>query len=83
LEAAEITVNRNTVPFDTRKPFITSGLRIGTPALTTRGMKETEMDRIGEMIADTLSAKGEDQVTARVREEVRRLVEAFPLYEGL
>jgi glycine hydroxymethyltransferase len=83
LEAAEITVNRNTVPFDTRKPFITSGLRIGTPALTTRGMKEPEMDRIGEMIADVLTAKGEESVTVRVREEVRGLTEAFPLYEDL
>jgi glycine hydroxymethyltransferase len=80
LEAANITVNRNTVPFDKQKPFVTSGIRVGSPALTTRGMKEPEMDRIAKMIADVLEAQGEESVATRVRGEVAELVRAFPLY---
>lgn len=83
LEAANITVNRNTVPFDKQKPFVTSGLRIGSPALTTRGMKEAEMGRIATMIADILEAQGEESVVGRVRKEVAEITRAFPLYPGL
>lgn len=83
LHPAGITVNRNTVPFETRKPFITSGVRIGTPALTTRGMGEAEMDKIGDMIADVLSSKGDEETIAKVREKVRELTASFPLYEEL
>lgn len=83
LEAAGITVNRNTVPFDKQKPFITSGVRIGTPALTTRGMLEAEMDKIGGWIADVLDAKGDDAVCARVRAAASDLAAAFPLYPEL
>jgi glycine hydroxymethyltransferase len=83
LEAAGITVNKNTVPGETRSPFVTSGLRIGTPALTTRGMREEEMRRIGDWIHRVLQAPADRQLQQRVREEVRDLCGAFPLYEEL
>jgi glycine hydroxymethyltransferase len=80
LEQVGITVNKNTVPFETRSPFVTSGIRIGTPAVTTRGMKEPEMERIANMIAEVLSAPGDLTVKQRVSREVRALCDAFPLY---
>ena len=83
LEAAGITVNKNTVPGETRSPFVTSGLRIGTPALTTRGMKEPEMGRIAGWIAHVLERPEDADRIAAVREEVRELCRAFPLYETL
>jgi glycine hydroxymethyltransferase len=83
LEAAGITVNKNTVPGETRSPFVTSGLRIGTPALTTRGMEEAEMTRIAEWIARVLDAPGDAEVISRVRSEVKDLCDAFPLYAEL
>src|SRR5690606_25619745 len=83
LEAAGITVNKNTVPGETRSPFVTSGLRIGTPALTTRGMKEPEMRRIGGWIREVLDAPADEGVQKRVRAEVQSLCDAFPLYEEL
>lgn len=76
LEDNGITVNRNTVPGETRSPFQTSGLRIGTPAVTSRGMKEQEMIRIGELIHFTLSA---EQTPAKIREGVRAICNTFPL----
>jgi glycine hydroxymethyltransferase len=82
-EEAGITINKNTVPFDQQSPFVTSGVRIGTPALTTRGMKEPEMERIGGWIAQVLEAQGEASVIARVRQGVRELAAAFPLYPDL
>jgi glycine hydroxymethyltransferase len=81
LGRAGITVNKNTVPFEARSPFVTSGIRIGTPALTTRGMGVAEMERIGGWIADILSAPGDEALAALVREEVRALGREFPLYE--
>jgi glycine hydroxymethyltransferase len=80
LDRVGITVNKNTVPFETRSPFVTSGIRAGTPAITTRGMKEREMERIGNMIADILSAPGDSTVEKRVMAAVRDICEAFPLY---
>jgi glycine hydroxymethyltransferase len=80
LEDAGITVNKNTIPFDPEKPFVTSGIRLGTPALTTRGMKEPEMEAIGDMIARVLKNVDDDAVAAAVRGDVRALCERFPLY---
>jgi len=73
-------VNKNTVPGETRSPFVTSGLRIGTPALTTRGMKEAEMERIAGWIAQILAAPGDAVGIAAVRAQVQELCAAFPLY---
>jgi glycine hydroxymethyltransferase len=81
LGRASITVNKNTVPFETRSPFVTSGIRIGTPALTTRGMGTGEMKRIGTWIGDILRRPDDEIVASRVREEVRALCKEFPLYE--
>ncbi len=80
LDGAGITVNKNTVPHETQSPFVTSGIRIGTPAVTTRGLKEPEMRRIAGLI-DRVLARPEDSAVARaVRDEVRELATAFPLY---
>ena len=78
LDEVNITVNKNTIPFETRSPFITSGIRIGTPALTTRGFKEEDMVIIGGLIADIVF-NGEDAVE-RVKAEVAKLTEKYPLY---
>ena len=83
LDRVGITVNKNTVPFETRSPFVTSGIRAGTPAVTTRGMKEREMERIGNLIADILSAPGDAAVEKRVAASVRDVCEEFPLYPEL
>jgi glycine hydroxymethyltransferase len=82
LDRVAITVNKNTVPFETRSPFVTSGIRAGTPAITTRGMKERENERIGNLIADILSAPGDPSVQKRVAASVREICEAFPLYKN-
>jgi glycine hydroxymethyltransferase len=80
LDRAGITVNKNTVPKETQSPFVTSGIRIGTAAVTTRGMKEPEMRRIAELIDTALQAPDDASVTDRVRGEVRELTALFPLY---
>ncbi len=80
LGEAGITVNKNTIPRETRSPFITSGIRIGTPALTTRGMKEKEMQIIGGWIADVLSDTENTGAQKRIKDEVRQLCEGFPIY---
>jgi glycine hydroxymethyltransferase len=83
LEKAGITVNKNTVPFDQKSPFITSGIRIGTPALTTRGMKEPEMERIADMMCRVLDDHKNKTVIDQIRGETREICEAFPLYAEL
>ena len=83
LEAAGITVNKNTVPFDQRSPFVTSGIRVGTPALTTRGMKEPEMLQIAGLMARVLEDAGNADTIRDVRSRTRELCDAFPLYPEL
>jgi len=82
LERAGITVNKNAIPFDTNPPMTASGIRIGTPAVTTRGMKEPEMRRIGRWIAEVLHNLDDESVQKRVKSEVEALTEQFPLYEN-
>jgi glycine hydroxymethyltransferase len=81
LDRAGITVNKNAIPFDTNPPMTASGIRIGTPAVTSRGMKEPEMRRIGGWISEVLYALDDEAVQRRVRGEVEALTEQFPLYE--
>jgi len=83
LEAAGITVNKNTVPFDKKSPFVTSGVRIGTPALTTRGMRENEMRTIAEEMARVLEDTTNEETIRSVRARTRELCDAFPLYPEL
>ena len=80
LEAASITVNKNTIPFDQNKPFVASGLRIGTPAVTTRGMKEPEMREIGRLIAQVVHEPESEDVRQQVKSGVAELTAKFPLY---
>jgi glycine hydroxymethyltransferase len=80
LDKAGITVNKNAIPFDPNPPMVASGIRIGTPAVTTRGMREAEMDTIGELIARALMAPTDDRALAMVRTEVETLCRTFPLY---
>lgn len=83
LEEAGMTVNKNTIPYDTASPFVTSGVRIGTAAITTRGMREPEMKVIGHAIATVLKEKGNPSVAAQVREQIGQLCQAYPLYQKL
>ena len=82
LDKARITVNKNAVPFDPRPPFVTSGIRLGTPAVTTRGMREVEMDAIAELIRRGLEHVGDDRALAALGAEVRDLCARFPIYPG-
>ncbi len=83
LDKAGITVNKNAIPYDPQKPMIASGIRIGTPAVTTRGMGEAEMDQIAHHIDEALSARSDDHKLAAIRGEVRRLCGRFPIYPEL
>jgi len=81
LDRAWITVNKNTVPFETKSPMVTSGIRVGTPAVTSRGMREAEMTEIARLIDRVLSNLGSASVEATVRGEVQELTNRFPLYQ--
>jgi len=83
LGKAEITVNKNTVPFETLSPFITSGIRIGTPAVTTRGMKEKDMKVIGSLIAKVLNNMNDETEIKKVKKQVLDLCKAYPIYKGM
>ena len=81
LDKAGITVNKNGIPYDTEKPMVTSGIRIGTPAVTTRGMKEKEMEEIGNFILETIENINDDKKLSEIKEKVKELCLRFPLYE--
>ena len=83
LGKAGITVNKNAIPFDQNPPMVASGIRIGTPAITTRGMREAEMEQIGELIARVLADPEDDRTIGTVKDEVERLCRKFPLYPEL
>jgi glycine hydroxymethyltransferase len=83
LEDSGITVNKNTVPNEKQSPFVTSGIRIGTPAITTRGMKEPEMKVIGSLINEVLTHLDDQTMSKKVREQVREVCKKFPLYEDI
>ncbi len=80
LGKAGITVNKNAIPFDQNPPMVASGIRIGTPALTTRGMREPEMDLVGDLIARVLASPDDERAVGVVKDEVKKLCERFPLY---
>jgi len=82
LDRAGITVNKNGIPFDTRSPFITSGIRIGTPAATTHGLKEAEMEQVAGFIAEVLGNVEDEAKLAQVKTQVNALMKRFPLYAG-
>src|SRR6056297_7129 len=81
LGKADITVNKNTIPFDSKSPFVTSGVRLGTPALTTRGMKEPQMEKVAVLIDKALRSDGEEIKLKKVKKEVRELCDEFELYQ--
>jgi glycine hydroxymethyltransferase len=83
LDKAGVTVNANTIPFDARKPWDPSGVRLGTPVLTTRGMRESEMRAVGEIIAKGIENWQDEAVLAKLRDETRELCKRFPIEKGL
>ena len=83
MSTINITANKNTVPFDPESPFVTSGLRLGSPAMTTRGLGETEFIEIGNIIADILLNPGDEALRTACRQRVAKLCESFPLYPHL
>ena len=83
LDKAGITVNKNAIPFDQNPPMVASGIRIGTPAVTTRGMREADMDLIAGYITRVLSSPDDDRILQAVHAEVKQLCRKFPLYPDL
>lgn len=83
LDQAHITLNKNAVPFDDKSPFVTSGIRVGVPAITTRGLRETDMENIVAMIDEVLTHADQPEVVASVRDHVQTLMQRFPLYPEL
>lgn len=83
LDKAGITANKNTIPFDPEKPFVTSGLRLGTPAVTTRGMKEADMEKVADFIDRAITHANDEAYLAAQAKEVEKFLEKFPLYPGL
>lgn len=83
LNEAHITVNKNMVPFDTESPFVTSGIRVGTPALTTRGLKEKEMEKIVELMDKVMMNPNQQDFLQAVKKEVKEMMENYPLYQSL
>ena len=81
LDEINITVNKNTIPFDPESPFVTSGLRMGTPALTTRGFTTADMDEVADIIAQALTRFNEKGVKAELKSRVKELCQSHPLYE--
>jgi glycine hydroxymethyltransferase len=80
LVKCDITVNKNTVPFETRSPFVTSGIRLGTAAMTTRGMKESDMEQVAQLIDEALGSHDNETVISGVKQKVHRMMQDFPLY---
>ena len=83
LDRVGITINKNLIPFDTKSPFVASGIRIGTPAVTTRGMKEPQMREIASLVDKVLSNSTDEKTLKAVKGEVKKLVNKFPLYKNL
>jgi len=83
LDKAHITLNKNAVPFDDKSPFVTSGIRVGVPAVTTRGMKEVHMETVVGMIDKVLMNADDATIIAAVKEEVKTFMQQFPLYPEL
>jgi glycine hydroxymethyltransferase len=83
LDRAHITLNKNAVPFDDKSPFVTSGIRIGVPAITTRGLKEKDMERVVELVDRVLMKIDDEKTIKSVSEEVKQWMQQFPLYPEL
>jgi glycine hydroxymethyltransferase len=83
LDKAHITLNKNAVPFDDKSPFVTSGIRVGVPAVTTRGMKEDDMETVVALIDRILMSPDDEAIIAAVKGEVKRFMQKFPLYPEL
>ena len=83
LDRAQITLNKNAVPFDDKSPFVTSGIRVGVPAITTRGMKESDMETIVAMIDKVLMKPDDESLVSNTKQQVREFMKQFPLYPDL